>query len=295
MKRRRLPPLSSLRAFEAFARNGRMMVAADELAVTHGAISRQIKQLETWLGLALIEGPKSSLRLTSAGHRLGEVLDHAFDDIESALPKQRRARQAPLRVSCLGTFAMKWLIPRLPGFYNAHPDTAIEVCESYAPVDFAAGDYDLAIRMVMIPSSDPMATPFLTDYQGPVLAPALAGELAVGRALNRFRRLHSRSYPPAWAEWSLRSGEALGAQDDDMVFDHSYYMLAAAAAGLGVAIGSWWLSGDELKTGALVAPRGLQAMPHAYALIAPPSSRRADIALFRDWLLAQGEAAITPV
>lgn len=295
MKRRRLPPLSSLRAFEAFARNGRMIAAADELAVTHGAISRQIKQLEAWLGQPLIEGPKSRLRLTAAGHRLGEVLDQVFDDIESALPKQRRPRQAPLRVSCLGTFAMKWLIPRLPGFYNAYPDTAVEVSESYAPVDFAAGDYDVAIRMIATTSADPSATPFLTDYLGPVLSPALAEELAAGRALSGLRRLHTRSYPPAWTEWSRRSGEALGAHTDDMTFDHTYYMLAAAAAGLGVAIGSRWLAGDELKSGALVAPRGLQAMPHAYALIEPPASRRPDIALFRDWLVAEGEAAAKPV
>lgn len=294
MKRRRLPPLSSLRAFEAFARNGRMIGAADELAVTHGAISRQIKQLETWLGQPLIEGPKSRLRLTAAGHRLGEVLGNAFDDIESALPKQRRPRQAPLRVSCLGTFAMKWLIPRLPGFYNAHPDMAVEVSESYAPADFAAGDYDVAIRMITNPGMDPRATPFLTDYLGPVLAPALADELSAGRALSAFRRLHTRSYPPAWAEWSLRSGEALGTHGDDMIFDHTYYMLAAAAAGLGVAIGSWWLAGDELKSGALVAPSGLAAMPHAYALIAP-ASPRGDIAVFRDWLVAEGGAAAKPV
>ncbi len=294
MKRRRLPLLSSLRAFEAFARNGRMIGAADELAVTHGAISRQIKQLETWLGQPLIEGPKSRLRLTAAGHRLGEVLDQAFDDIESALPKQRRPRQAPLRVSCFGTFAMKLLIPRLPGFYNAHPGLAIEVSESYGPVDFATGGYDVAIRMDVADAPNPLATPFLTDYLGPVLAPALADELAAGRPLSSLRRLHTRTYPPAWAEWSQRSGEILAPHDDDMTFDHTFYMLAAAAAGLGVAIGSWWLTGDELKSGALVAPMGLAAMPHAYALIEPPSPRRPDVALFRDWLVAEGEAAVKP-
>ncbi len=292
MKRRRLPPLTSLRAFEAFARNGRMIAAAEELAVTHGAVSRQIKLLETWLDLPLIEGPKTRLRLTPAGTRLGEVLGLAFDDIESALPKQRRPKRAPLRVSCYGTFAMKWLIPRLPDFYNAHPDTAIEVSESYAPVDFANSEYDVAIRMTTAP--DPMATPFLTDYQGPVLAPALAGELEAGRRLNSFRRLHTRSYPAAWAEWSQRSGEPLGDHADDMVFDHTSYMLAAAAAGLGAAVGSWWLTGEELRSGALVAPFGLQAMPHAYALIEPPSPHRPEIALFRDWLVGEGIRAAKP-
>ncbi len=294
MKRRRLPPLSSLRAFEAYARNGRMVVAADELAVTHGAISRQIKQLETWLGLPLTEGPKSKLRLTPLGQSLGEVLATAFDDIEDALPKPRRPRRAPLRVSCLGTFAMKWLIPRLPGFYNAHPDTAVEVSESYAPADFAGGDYDVAIRVVTEAAPDPRATPFLTDYLGPVVAPSLAAELAAGRALHTVRRLHTRSYPSAWAEWCQRAGQPQGDHADDMVFDHTFYMLAAAAAGLGVAIGSWWLTGDEVRSGALVAPLGLQPMPHAYALIAPPSPRRADIALFRDWLVAEGAASARP-
>ncbi len=290
MKRRRLPPLSALRAFESFARNGRMIVAADELAVTHGAISRQIKQLEAWLGLPLIEGPKSRLRLTPAGSRLGEVLGQAFDDIESALPRQRSPRRAPLRVSCLGTFAMKWLIPRLPRFYALHPDAAIEVSESYAPVDFGDGAYDVAIRVVVTGASPGLpSTPFLTDYLGPVMAPALAGQPLAG-----LRRLHTRSYPAAWAEWCRRAGEPVSDTPNDMIFDHTFYMLAGAAAGLGVAIGSWWLTADELRSGALVAPFGLQAMPHAFALIEPAGVERADVARFRDWLVAEGQLAAVP-
>jgi DNA-binding transcriptional LysR family regulator len=289
MKRRRLPPLSALRAFESFARNGRMVVAADELFVTHGAISRQIKQLEAWLGLPLIEGPKSRLRLTPAGDRLGEVLGQAFDDIESALPRRRPARRV-LRVSCLGTFAMKWLIPRLPRFYALHPDAAVEVSESYAPVDFSEAAYDVAVRVVASEAKPGLpATPFLTDYLGPVMAPALAGQPLCG-----LRRLHTRSYPAAWAEWYRRADEPVAETADDMIFDHTFYMLAGAAAGLGVAIGSWWLTADELRSGALVAPFGLQAMPHAFALIEPIGGTRADVARFREWLVAEGRQAATP-
>lgn len=119
MTARSLPPLNALRAFEAFARCGRMTLAADELCVTHGAISRQIRQLEDHLGAALTEGPRTKLVLTSTGVTLAQALTAAFDQIDAAIPRLPPAADRALVVSCLPTFAMKWLIPRLPGFVAA--------------------------------------------------------------------------------------------------------------------------------------------------------------------------------
>ena len=110
MERRALPPLTALRAFEAFARRGRMTLAADELCVTHGAISRQIRSLEEAVGLDLTEGPRHRLKLTEAGERLAAALSGAFDQVERTLADLKQAAHEELHLSCVGTLAIRWLI-----------------------------------------------------------------------------------------------------------------------------------------------------------------------------------------
>ena len=124
MDRRHLPPLTALRAFEAFARRGRMTLAADELFVTHGAVSRQIRSLEDAVGLQLTEGPRHKLKLTDAGERLAAALSGAFDQVEAALSDLKTAAHVELRLSCVGTLAIRWLIPRLSAFTPATPPSA---------------------------------------------------------------------------------------------------------------------------------------------------------------------------
>src|SRR5471030_2548633 len=104
--RRALPPLNALRAFEAFGRNGRMTAAADELFVTHGAVSRQIRQLEQWLGFPLTEGPKTQLKLTPEARRLLGAASAAFDLIGEAAARTPVADK-DLRLACSGTLAIR--------------------------------------------------------------------------------------------------------------------------------------------------------------------------------------------
>jgi len=294
-RRRHLPSFSAMRAFEAFARHGRMSLAADELCVTHGAVSRQVRALQDWLDVALVEGPKTDLRLTPAGQRLAEVLARAFDDIEAGLPQGRREEQAVLRVSCLGTFAMRWLIPRLPRFYRLHPGIAVEVSESHAPVDFRTGEYDAAIRMQAESEvSGPDVTAFLAEYQGPVLAPTLWSGIAEPEALHTLPRLHTRTYPAGWPEWEARVGRPPTGAMTGTVFDHTFYMLAAASAGLGVAIGGWSLVQDDLADGQLLAPLGLVDTGLAYIFITPPGRPDRAAGAFRDWLVEEGRRAAAP-
>ncbi|MFN7109945.1 MAG: LysR family transcriptional regulator, partial [Brevundimonas sp.] len=110
------PPLNALRTFEAFARHGSMTRAAAELCVTHGAVSRQIAALQTSLGVVLVSGPRHALVLTEAGAQLAERLTPAFGAIADAVQTTRHGAAREIEISCLGTFALKWLIPRLPGF-----------------------------------------------------------------------------------------------------------------------------------------------------------------------------------
>ncbi len=299
MARRALPPLGGLRAFEAFARQGRMTAAADELCVTHGAISRQIKQLEASLGVALIEGPRNRLTITEPGLKLAEALTRAFDLIEEASPRRRGAAETgPLEVSCLATFGMKWLIPRLPRLVERHPDLQVRISEKNGPVDFAADGVDLAIRMSEEGDPGPPdaeATPFLDHWQGPLLSPELAGTRPLSiEAMAALPRLHTRSYREGWSDWAGRRGVDLPPAPVDREFDHYFYMLEAAIAGLGVAIGPWAFVTRELAGGRLVAPFGFVRAQARYVALVPRRNARPGARRMLKWLIEEGAATSEP-
>src|SRR5690349_20019571 len=121
MKRRKNLPVAALRAFEAAARHGQMSSAADELGVSHGAISRHVGHLEAFVGAQLFEGTRNRPKLTAEGRVFGFALTAAFDQIEDALRIIGRGDGGILDVACLSTFAMRWLIPRLHDFTARHP------------------------------------------------------------------------------------------------------------------------------------------------------------------------------
>jgi len=283
------PPLNALYAFEAFARRGGMTAAADELCVTHGAVSRQVRQLEERLGVALVEGPKTRLRLTEAGLDLADQLTTAFRTIETAVGAQDQAA-AVLRLSCPGSLAMKWLIPRLASFHAAHPEVQVRIAESTAPVDFRRGGYDLAVRVGRSFDHEAMeATPFMRQFHGPVLAPGLlAGGRDIRALLADLPRLQSQSYPQAWREWQANAGLTLPEPATTRAFEHNTYMIEAAAAGLGAAVSPWTFVAEDLAKGRLVAPFGFAATGSSYGVLRPKGSRNKAAAGFRDWLVEQG-------
>lgn len=299
MARRNLPPLNALRAFEAFGRHGRMTLAADELCVTHGAISRQIRQLEEHLGVALTEGPRTRLRMTEAGLKLAQALSPAFDQIEAAVPRPAEAGPRPLVVSCLPTFAMKWLIPRLPRFQAAHPDIPVRVAESNGPFDFREDQIDLAIRIRRAGEPDypdSVSDPFMRHYHGPVMSPELAaGGVADFDRICAAPRLLTRTYVQSWSDWIRDIGaENLPPATSDQEFDHYFYMLEAAAAGLGVAIGPWAFVQRDLASGRLVAPLGFAPGQTWIAALTPREGAPERTLLFRDWLVAEGASTPLP-
>ncbi len=297
MARRPLPPLNALRAFEAFGRRGRMTLAADELCVTHGAVSRQIRQLEDHLGVALTEGPRNRLVMTEAGLKLAEGLTRAFDILDEAVPRPPEDEPRPTVVSCLPTFAMKWLIPRLPDFLERFPDTPVRVAESNGPFDFRADGVDLAIRMrdPGAPSSaDAEATPFLETFVGPVVAPELAVRVRTAADLAALPRLHTRTYLHSWDQWAKAAGLDLPAPGLVREFDHYFYMIEAAAAGLGAAVVPYAFAERDLAAGRLVAPLGMAAEPTLLCALTPRTGASRGARRFRDWLVEQGRATSPP-
>lgn len=256
--KRRLPPLNALRAFEAAGRLGRMTAAAHELSVTPGAISRQVRQLEEALGTALFEGSKQRPALTEAGRLLLPAISAALDQVESAVRAVSDAPHGTLDVSCFGTFAMRWLIPRLYDFNAAYPDIDVRISTADREVDIEREHYDVVISADDGHDADPAVTRNLfPEWLGPVLSPDLAGTLT-GKSAEELPGkllLRTRTRPDAWPLWGQRAGntpiDACG-----QVFEHYYFTLQAATAGLGICVAPWHLVIDDLRSGRLIAPLG---------------------------------------
>lgn len=291
MEKRALPPLTALRAFEAFARRGRMTLAADELCVTHGAISRQIRSLEEAVGLDLTEGPRHRLKLTEAGERLSGVLSSAFDQVERTLADLKQAAHEELHLSCVGTLAIRWLIPRLPAFHARHPSVRVRVTESYAPVDFGRERFDAAIRVAEhAPIVGAEAVAFLENFHGPVTAPHLVGRGETG--IEGLTRLTTGTRQTAWAEWEGHSGITLPPAPEIQEFEHIFYVLEAAAAGLGVGLSPWVYVAGDIAAGRLAAPLGFAPTPSRFWFLTPSGPQKPHIDAFRAWIVE--EAAKVP-
>ena len=291
MPRRALPPLNALRAFEAFGRHGRMTTAAEELFVTHGAVSRQIRQLEQWLGFPLTEGPKTQLRLTAEAQRLLGATRSAFDLIEEAAARTS-APERELRLACYGTFAIRWLIPRLSDFVERHPDIRVQLREMASDIDFAAmSDIDAAIQLRNASLAGERQTRFVANLYGPVLAPSRwRGSDGDPRRLLTEPRLHTRTWPQAWTNWARAARVSLPTAGVERRFDHFSHALEAAAAGLGVAMAPWAFVAADVASGRLAAPAGFLRLPGGVALVRPTGRESVALDRFGDWLAEQGAA-----
>jgi DNA-binding transcriptional LysR family regulator len=294
-RRRALPPLNALRAFEAFGRHGKMTTAADELFVTHGAVSRQIRLLEEWLGYPLTEGPKTQLRLTPQAVRLLGAATTAFDLIqEAAAPAPVGERE--LRLACYGTLAIRWLIPRLPDFVARHPEVRLQLREISGDLDFEAlegVDAAIQLRVTHPPGQD--QTAITGNWHGPVLSPQRWAALGEDRErLLREPRLHTRTWPQGWDNWARAAGAVLPAGVVERSFDHFSHALEAAAAGLGVATAPWIFVADDVTAGRLAAPLGFVPEPGRTVLVRPQGRASPALERLAAWLAEQGERMPPP-
>ena len=298
--KRRLPPLNALRAFEAAARLGRMTAAADELAVTPGAISRQVQQLESSLGQRLFEGPKNKPQLTRAGLALLPALTSALDSMAEAVRAVSATTHGTLDVACFSTFTVKWLIPRLFNFNALHPEVEVRLRTS-GPLDDpvqARCDLSITVEDEANHTKRPASTLLLfPERLGPVLAPSLAAStgLHTPADLARHTLLQSSTRMNAWPMWAC----ARGCDLPDLtgpVYEHYYFTLQAAVAGLGVCVAPWHLVADDVMAGRLLAPLGFCNSSYQYVAKRrpePESPPNPKLDLFCHWLQAQ--AALTPL
>ncbi|MDR6671227.1 LysR substrate-binding domain-containing protein [Rhizobium sp. 1399] len=277
---RHMPSLNALRAFEAAGRLGLMKLAAEELNVTHSAISRQIQHLEEVLGTPLFEGPKHAPKLTEAGRILIPGLSAAFDQIDATVRLVSDTQDGVLDVSCLGTFLMKWLIPRLHRFRSDHPSIDVRLSTADSPVDFSRESFDVAIRVGTGPWPDDCEViPLFSERFGPVHAGNLPAD---GGSVMRLPRLSTQTRRSAWVDWTRLSGIKAGAESGTE-FEHFYFMLEAAVGGLGMCIAPWPLVADDIKAGRLIAPFGFTESGQSYVALRR-HRRNTKASTFCEWL-----------
>jgi len=290
---RDLPPLNALRAFEAAARLGSVSEAARELHVTHGAISRQLKQLEEALGLALFAKEGRGVKLTDAGVRLRDAASEAFERLRSTcIELQRQTSEAPFVLGCPGSLLARWFIPRLDRLNRDLPELRLQLSASEGELDPRKPGLDATLWYAEPPwPADMQVFELAAERIGPVLSPyhPRCAELrdAAPAALLEETLLHTASRPQAWPNWARQQGLDPARLRLGQSFEHLYFLLEAALAGLGVAIAPQQLVADDLKSGRLLAPWGFVETDARLALWVP--ARRADRRAERlaDWLRQQ--------
>ncbi|QHJ00234.1 LysR family transcriptional regulator [Xylophilus rhododendri] len=293
----RLPPLNAVRAFVAAARHQSFTRAAVELHVTHSAVSRQVKSLESFLGTALFERRIRQVVLTSAGQAFFAEASAALAQIAlAAAAFTRTTAPQAVRVNVRPSFAVRWLIPQLPDFVARHPGIEPQVVTSTAAPGRAKEGFDVAVRRGLQgwpPSIQ--VQPWLEDGAVVVGSPELLAATPLARAadLSAHVLLSARSRRSDWDDWLAVAGWRRGKPAGRLQFDHLHLVLQAAADGLGLAIAPLSLLGQDLARGRLLAPLPAQRLPleRYYLGLAPDAAPQA--AVFVQWLLASPGFAST--
>lgn len=283
------PSLNALRAFEASVRLGSMTLAANELGVTPGAISRHIQSLEAIFSIPLLKRLGQSVEPTSEGRRLASGLSEGFQRINASV---RQLQPGPLTVSCSATIMMYWLIPRLARFKQAHPDVEVLLNVNYGPLDLAREEVSVAIRNDMLPPPpDVIVKHLLKEQTGLVCAPAFLEKHGLHRLddLLRMRILATKTRPSAWRDWLAKIGRPeLNVIPHD-VYEHFYLMIQAASCGLGVAIAPRMMVAEEIQSGRLIAPYGFEQGHNNIVLwIAPNLRSSRELQALVAWLRKEG-------
>lgn len=287
--RRLLPSVSSLLALEAVERLGSATAAAEELSLTHSAVSRQLKHLEEQIGVTLFHRQGKGLALTPAGADYAASIRDYLQDLARASLKIRAAgtRQS-LNLAVLPAFGTHWLLPRLRRFSEDHPDITVNLSTRLAPFDFARESFDAALHFG---PRDWQGVDYLDLMQDRII-PACASDLCPSGPpappdLLALPLLHLESRPGAWEDWFRRHGLAAD-RLRGMLFDQFAHMAEAAALGFGVALLPSFLAEAEFARGRLVpAATGYVTLEGRYALVWPqmrPASR--PLTLLLRWLRA---------
>ena len=300
LRRRRLPPLKALKAFEAAARHGNFVRAAQELYVTQTAISHQIKLLEEHLGCLLFERLPNGLALTPQGEAIFPAISAGFESLEAAmnlLPRETTASSQVLVVSALPSFSQEWLLPRLVDFRARWPEVDVLIQTDYRMADLSTENVDVAIRFgrggfAANLRADLLAAETVTPVCSPALLKRRPGEYERHEIVD-FIRLNStvRMVHEPWMSWDLwleEVGHDMGDEPTGPHFSDPLLILRAAIAGRGLVLGRSMLVRDHLQSQRLVAPFPNWVKPiisSYYVVSTQEKSKLQSVTKFREWIL----------
>lgn len=294
---RRLPSLNALKAFEAAARHESFTRAAEELFVTQGAVSHQVKALENALGLKLFNRARQRLVITEAGREYLNVVRDAFDRIALGTARlTQRQKSGALTVSTSPDFAAKWLVHRLGRFSEIHPSIDLRVSATMHHVDFAREDVDLAVRHVTGGfgraglAGERLSIEELFPVCGPRLLGARRRRRSAASVLD-LPLLHLDDHS-GWTRWLEAAGVKIVRPLQGLVLNRASMVIDAAVNGQGIGLARTTLAAWDLLGGRLVAPfRARLPLSSAYWVVAPPATwDLPKIVTFRRWLLDEAAA-----
>jgi LysR family transcriptional regulator, glycine cleavage system transcriptional activator len=292
---RKLPPLSSLRAFESAARLRSFKEAAAELSVTATAISHRIRVLEDHLGRALFLRKVRAVELTPDGVELFTAVSSGFGAIHAGIERLRKPPRASVMLSATPAFATKWLIPRLASFQAQHPEIDLHVHASNQPVDLNAGAADLAVRYGHGYYKGATSTLLLHDRFAPVSSPALRAKNKADIARQTLIHFDWHRPPPVdlrWAGWMQAARIARPNLASGIRYSEESHAIQAAIASQGIALVSLLLVQQELELGLLKVVPGPILEGLSYHLVTSKSRALSPAAAkVKDWLLGQAQKA----
>jgi len=289
--RKLTPSMSLLLVFEASARHESYTRAADELALSQSAVSRQVQALEEQLGAALFRRQGRSVKLTEVGRRYHSELRPALDRIRQATLQAMSSQSGfgALRLATLPTFGSKWLLPRLHAFYALHPGANVHIHSRIGAVDFSAGDIDAAITVGEDAWPGLVAHRLAKESLIAVCAPGVRphSQMPSPQWLYAQTFLTIVSYPQAWSDWLAHHAIDPLPMRHGPSFELTSHLIQAVAAGLGVGVLPHSLVKDELMRGTLVAFGETVPSRRSYYFIYPPRNEDLPaLAPLREWLLS---------
>ncbi|SEK39113.1 DNA-binding transcriptional regulator, LysR family [Roseateles sp. YR242] len=293
-------PLQYLAAFRAAALTENLRAAADQLSVTHSAVSQQIRALEAQLGFPVFDRQGRRVVLNAAGRALLHGVERAYQELDQGLRTAATAHgveQRSLRITALPSFCQRWLLPRLGRWHACHPEVALEIDATQRLVDLEREGFDLALRQGQGPWPGLVSEPLFESNLLPVASPALAHQL-IGQPLADLALQPLLGDPNQWSAWFEQSG--LNRQIVPVAtFNDAGLLLQATEQGMGIGLTRELLAADALLDGRLVrvAPRQRLLMePQRYHVVYPPALKDSPaLTAFIDWLhaeTAQSRAAL---
>ena len=290
---RRLPPLNSLRMFEAAARKSSFVAASEELAVTASAVSHQIKTLEEYLGVPLFSRSKRQISLTPAGEQYLARIQHARDEIEMATQRLTVSHESNVvNISVAPNFLIRWLMPHMAKFQALHPTVELQVNASQGLIDFNRSNTDIAVYYGSGEWND-IETHFLRRVMlVPVCSPSLAnGRLPLQEPADL--RHHTLIYVSKrkweWQDWLDQVQLSSLIPRGSLQMSSSQLATAAAQEGLGIALADSTLTSKEIASGKLVVPFNIQLDTNKafYLVYRKHRPLTAGMQAFKDWIMEE--------